>query len=63
MADEIMPDRATLLRRVASILRGDWSMTCFDGRNVKHWIDTALDGDPRELAELAKDLTDIEAGY
>jgi hypothetical protein len=54
--------RAALIRRIGSILRGDWSMTEFDGRDVKRWIDTALDGDAAALGELSGDLRRIEEG-
>lgn len=63
MPDEIAIDRADLLRMVGSVLRGDWSMVRFDGRDVKRWINTALDGDADQLRELNEMLTEIEAGY
>jgi hypothetical protein len=53
-------ERASLLRRVGNIMRSDWSMTMFDGRDVKRWINTALDGDADALRELADELTGME---
>jgi len=55
-----LDERVALLRRVGNIMRGDWSMTMFDGRDVKWWITTALDGDPAALRELGEDLRAIE---
>lgn len=53
-------ERANLLRRVGNLLRGDWSMTEFDGRDCKRWIDTALDGDMAQLRDLAEELAGKE---
>jgi hypothetical protein len=52
--------RAALIRRIGNILRSDWSMTEFDGRDVKRWIVAALDGDADALRELGEDLRQIE---
>jgi len=34
------------------MIRGDWSGTEFDGRDVKRWIETALSGDETGIAML-----------
>ena len=52
--------RAALLRRVGNLLRSDWSMTYFDGRDCKRWINTALDGDADALRDLAEELASQE---
>jgi len=59
-AAPLEPERISLLRRVGNILRSDWTMTEFDGRDVKRWIDTALDGDAGALRELGGELRRIE---
>lgn len=60
-AASLEPERIGILRRIGNILRGDWTMTEFDGRDVKRWIDTVLDGDADALRELGEELGGIEA--
>lgn len=59
-APRLPSEREALLRRVGNIMRGDWSMNYFDGRDVKRWINTALDGGADALRELGEDLRGIE---
>jgi hypothetical protein len=61
-ATPLVPERAAILHRIGNILRGDWSMTEFDGRDCKHWIDTALDGGADALKDLGEELRRIEDG-
>lgn len=55
--------RAAIIRRVGDLIRGDWSMNYFDGRDVKRWLNGALDGNPGLLAELDRELDKLEANY
>lgn len=32
------------LKEIGEIVRGDWSGSVFDGRDVKRWIDSVLSG-------------------
>lgn len=49
-------DRIEIIRLTGLLIRGDWSMTSFDGRDVKRWLDTALYGNPIEVATILTSL-------
>lgn len=52
--------RASLLRRVGDLVAGGFLAATFDCRDVKRWIDTALDGDAGRLRDLDGELTSQE---
>jgi hypothetical protein len=56
MTKILSDERVTLIRRAASLIRGDWSGMDFDGRDVDDWIRTALDGTDEEVSTLLKEL-------
>lgn len=47
-------DRIEIIRLVGSTVRLDWSG--LDGRVIKRWLDTALYGNPIEVATLLTSL-------
>lgn len=44
----------SLVLKVGHLIRGDWSGTFFDGRDVLRWLQRIVDGD--RLDELEKEL-------
>jgi len=70
--DRIPPERLAEIRRllnsedmlrwqlvgiVGSKIRGDWSGTEFDGRDVRNWLETAADGTIEEVNKLIEALS------
>ena len=46
------------LTRIGALIRGDWSGTLFDGRDVLEWIEETLDG-----KDIRKKLAEFEDEY
>ena len=46
------------LRLIASLIRGDWSGYAFDGRDVRDWIDSTIEG-----KDIRKSLQEIMDDY
>ncbi len=53
---DLSDDRIALIRLAGDLIRGDWSGYSFDGRDVKRWLETALSGTEKEVAETLKNL-------
>jgi hypothetical protein len=53
----------TLLRRIGTLWRGDWSGYMFDGRDGQRWIETAISGAPGDLTALEAELKEVEESY
>ena len=52
------PYQVEQLHRIADLIRGDWSGSSFDGRDVKKWIMRTLSGE-----DIRKELSEYEDNY
>lgn len=58
----MMTDREKeLLLRIGTLIRGDWSGTYFDGREVRDWIQRVVEG--KDLDDLDETLKAYEENY
>lgn len=46
------------LQLIGTLIRGDWSGSAFDGRDIRNWIDATLDG-----KNILKDLRGYQDNY
>ena len=46
------------LKRIGSLVRGNWSGSPFDGRDVQNWIYKVIDGKFDELDQELKEYED-----
>jgi hypothetical protein len=49
-------ERVNLIQAVATLIRNDWSMSGFDGRDVRDWLEAALYGTDADVAKYAKEV-------
>ncbi len=59
-SDPLIEYRVRLLVAIACAWRNDWTGSCFDGRDGKHWIFSSLVGDKELLDWVKKSLGECD---
>jgi hypothetical protein len=63
MSEPTQARRDEMVLKIASLWRGDWTGTNFDGRTGQSWLRAAVTGSAADLDELERELIDVEESY